>query len=662
MQKPHTKTNRMLASINAYNEPRNVRDDVRMEEHCDEKELFLPQKKHVKQDPAYMKWFMNKLKKEYRTMALFMLFQAIPDDDSFVIKMLTVDAAEKFGEDPSRIEILLKDLIKKGKHAKDINYMRQKYDLGKHVLGRGASGEVVKGKDKVSGRPVAIKVYKSTPDGLSAYKAESAILTRLEHVNIIKFYESVATPDRCYVVLELCTGGQLFHRIARDRVSMRGAARIFQQMLAAVQHMHSKKIVHRDLKPENFLFRTPHPDSEIVLIDFGYSKIVKDTSFYRDCVGTPYYVCPEALHHVARTGKVLRAGDVWSLGVITYVMMAGNVPFPGKTNNEIFVKILEEDPVPLPDKVPRAFEELCFQMLNKDPGKRITLKDALMHRWTSEADDKELDVGKLLEWTNENDLKKAMNKAMAALMPAEEKERLRRHFDAVDRDGNGAIDIPELQVLLVKCGYEGSLAAKEAITIIEQFGKGKTEIYFDEFVDVWQRRQLATNDDHIRDIFNILDKRGEGKIYADDFKLVCGDEAAARRYIAEVGENGYMDLRMFIKAMKEVIPSREASLNVIEAEDLVTCSRMNSVVGVGPIKIETMSREVLRSPNKPNVASVLAKNSTVGVSAINNRPVVTRSRSLVRLVEEDNNSHLGIEIHRARSYSPGDRARRHGRR
>merc|ERR550534_517436 len=232
-----------------------------------------------------------------------------------------------------------------------------------------------------------------------------------------------------------------------------------------------------------------------------------------------------------------------------------------------------------------------------------------------------------------------MNKAMAELMPMEEKERLRGHFNSVDRDGDGA---------------------KEAITIIEQFGKGKTEIYFDEFVDVWRRRQLATNDEHIRDIFNILDKRGEGKIYADDFKLVCGDEAAARRYIAEVGENGYMDLRMFIKAMKEVIPSREASLNVIDVEDVVTCSRMNSVVGVGPIKIETLSREILRSPNKPNVASVLAKNSTVGVSAINNRPVVTRSRSLVRLIEVDDSSNLGIQIHRARSYSPQDRARRHG--
>jgi len=239
---------------------------------------------------------------------------------------------------------------------------------------------------------------------------------------------------------------------------------------------------------------------------------------------------------------------------------------------------------------------------------------------------------------------------VAQLMSREEKERLRTLFNSVDTDGDGLIDVHELRELLVKCGVDKTLAAKEAITIIEQTAKGRTEIQFEEFTKVWQRRLLATNDDYIRSIFEALDTKGDGKIVAEELKLVCGDdEDTARRYIDEVGENGYLNLSLFIKAMKEVLPSREGSMNPMDVDDAL--SRTTSTnVGYLPMKIE--SRDTVRTPKKPNVADALVTNSTVGVSNIDNRPVVMRSRSLVRMADVNN---LTVAVHRARSYSPGSR-------
>merc|ERR1712131_258755 len=100
-------------------------------------------------------------------------------------------------------------------------------------------------------------------------------------------------------------------------------------------------------------------------------------------------------------------------------------------------------------------------------------------------------------------------------MSKEEKDRLRARFNSVDKDGDGLIGVDELRVVLVKCGVEETLAATEAITIIEQTAKGRTEIQFEEFTKVWQRRPLATNDDYIRSIFEALDTKGDGKIVAE---------------------------------------------------------------------------------------------------------------------------------------------------
>merc|ERR1719189_1154341 len=160
-------------------------------------------------------------------------------------------------------------------------------------------------------------------------------------------------------------------------------------MLLAIQHCHAKQIVHRDLKPENFVFKTKAADSDMVLIDFGCAKEVKDSTEYKDLVGTPYYLAPESAagHKYIRTGTVLKCSDVWSIGVIAYVLMTGRPPFNGHSNTEIFSSIIKK-PLKFPAsvKLSKPFIEFCQHMLKKSPKRRMKLEDALKHKWVTGSD------------------------------------------------------------------------------------------------------------------------------------------------------------------------------------------------------------------------------------------------------------------------------------
>merc|ERR1719273_2135587 len=166
-------------------------------------------------------------------------------------------------------------------------------------------------------------------------------------------------------------------------------------MLQAIEHCHAKNVVHRDLKPENFVFKTKAQNSEMFLIDFGCAKIVKDDEEYKDLVGTPYYLAPESAagHKYIRTGAVLKCSDIWSIGVIAYVLMTGRPPFNGHSNTEIFSSIIKK-PLKFPAgvKLSKSFIDFVKKMLKKSPKQRMKLKMALAHPWVSgeQASDKEL--------------------------------------------------------------------------------------------------------------------------------------------------------------------------------------------------------------------------------------------------------------------------------
>ncbi|KPP69201.1 calcium/calmodulin-dependent protein kinase type IV-like [Scleropages formosus] len=169
-------------------------------------------------------------------------------------------------------------------------------------------------------------------------RTEIGVLLRLSHPNIIKLKEIFETPTEINLVLELVTGGELFDRIVeKGYYSERDAADAVKQILEAVAYLHENGVVHRDLKPENLLYATSAPDAPLKIADFGLSKIVDDQVTMKTVCGTPGYCAPEILRGCAYGPEV----DMWSVGVITYILLCGFEPFFDERGDQyMFKKIL----------------------------------------------------------------------------------------------------------------------------------------------------------------------------------------------------------------------------------------------------------------------------------------------------------------------------------
>lgn len=156
-------------------------------------------------------------------------------------------------------------------------------------------------------------------------------MRKADHPNIINFYEIYSDENHFHIVTEYCEGGELFeHIIDKGTISEKEAANIILKIVSALRHLHLKNICHRDLKPENILFEYKGKKPEIKVIDFGLSKYFTEKSkIMTTKIGTPYYISPEILE-----GKYDKNCDMWSLGVITYIMLCGYPPFNSRNGNE----------------------------------------------------------------------------------------------------------------------------------------------------------------------------------------------------------------------------------------------------------------------------------------------------------------------------------------
>ncbi|XP_028603716.2 calcium/calmodulin-dependent protein kinase type IV isoform X2 [Podarcis muralis] len=256
------------------------------------------------------------------------------------------------------------------------------YDL-ESELGRGATSIVYRCRQKGTQKPFAVKILKKTVDK-KIVRTEIGVLLRLSHPNIIRLKEIFETPTEISLVLELVTGGELFDRIVeKGYYSERDAADAVKQILEAVAYLHANGIVHRDLKPENLLYATPAPDASLKIADFGLSKIVADQVTMKTVCGTPGYCAPEILRGCAYGPEV----DMWSLGIITYILLCGFEPFYDERGDQyMFKRILncEYDFVsPWWDDVSLNAKDLVKKLIVLDPKKRLTTFKALQHPWVT---------------------------------------------------------------------------------------------------------------------------------------------------------------------------------------------------------------------------------------------------------------------------------------
>jgi len=271
-------------------------------------------------------------------------------------------------------------------HPSGVNFTDH-YDL-QQELGRGAFSIVHRAVKKDTGDVRAVKVMQIKPtekDKLLLVEKEIAIMKRVIHANTVRLYEVFHNADTYYLVMQIITGGELFERIvSMETYSEAYASRVLLQLLSALEHCHSHHVAHFDLKPENLLLSSADFDSDVILSDFGLSEILEDGKRMFKAVGTPGYLAPEVLATLdTKCGYDYRA-DLFSVGVIAYILLSGMVPFFGEDEEEVFVKTETLDysfPSPYWDSVSAAAKDLIQHLLTLDAESRYTTQQALNHPW-----------------------------------------------------------------------------------------------------------------------------------------------------------------------------------------------------------------------------------------------------------------------------------------
>ncbi|KAH0658233.1 hypothetical protein KY289_026981 [Solanum tuberosum] len=264
--------------------------------------------------------------------------------------------------------------------VKNGNALMQKYELGR-LLGQGNFGKVYYGRNLESGQTVAIKVIdkeKVQKAGLTEQtKREISVMALVKHPHVVQLYEVLATKSKIYFVIEHAKGGELFNKLTKGRLKEDVARKLFQQLINAVEFCHSRDVYHRDLKPENLLL---DENGNLKVSDFGLSALAEskrqDGLLHTTC-GTPAYVAPEV---ISRKGYKGVKADIWSCGVILFVLLAGYLPFYDSNLMNLYRKICRAE-YKCPHWFPLEVRKLLSRILDPNPHKRISIGKIKESSW-----------------------------------------------------------------------------------------------------------------------------------------------------------------------------------------------------------------------------------------------------------------------------------------
>ncbi|XP_076919559.1 calcium-dependent protein kinase 28-like [Bidens hawaiensis] len=443
------------------------------------------------------------------------------------------------------------------------------YTIGK-LLGHGQFGYTYVAVHKANGERVAVKKIDKNkmilPASVEDVKREVKILQALSgHENVVQFHNAYEDSSYVYIVMELCEGGELLDRILGKKdncYSEKDAAIVVRQMLKVAAECHLHGLVHRDMKPENFLFKSRDDNSQLKATDFGLSDFIRPGKKFTDMVGSAYYVAPEVLKR--KSGP---ESDVWSIGVITYILLCGRRPFWDKSENGIFKEVLRNKPdfrrKPWPNVSPSAID-FVKKLLVKDPLTRLTAAQALSHPWVREggnAPEIPLDISVLSnmrEFLKYSRLKQFALRALASTLDEEQLADLKDQFHAIDVDKNGAISLEEMKQALAK-DIPWKMKESRALEILKAMDSDTDGfIDFKEFVAATLHvHQLEGQDSqkwlHLsQSAFDKFDVDGDGYITPEELRMHTGLKGSIEPLLeeADIDKDGKISLSEFRRLLR----------------------------------------------------------------------------------------------------------------
>mmetsp|Transcript_64600 Transcript_64600/g.114914 ORF Transcript_64600/g.114914 Transcript_64600/m.114914 type:complete len:503 (+) Transcript_64600:52-1560(+) len=441
------------------------------------------------------------------------------------------------------------------------------YDVDKNPIGQGSFGRTLKAKDKKSGTVRAVKIIRKHQFlNEKTIRRELTVMKSLDHPNICRFWETFEDKKSFYICMELLEGGDLLSRVAEaEQFSEKQAATLMQNMVRPLHYMHEQRFTHRDLKLENFLFVERRADDlsrgTLKLIDFGFSCKFEANQVLTTKCGSVMYAAPELVQ-----GSYNHMVDMWSLGVILYILLSGYPPFTGDTDQQIMDKS-RRGKVVFPEDdwkgVSREAQKLIHNLL-RGPKDRYTAQEALEHRWLKEnAPDNEDAhlapeyLNKLRRFRGRNLLKKAALRAIAKDLDDQQINDLRACFTGLDKNGDGQLTAVELKLGLENAGMKNLPSGlEEAVNQVEKDGGA---IHYNEFLAAALDKKYYTSEDVCWSAFNLFDRDGNGSISREELRAILAaevDHALLDPYVDEVMNevdtdgNHQIDFQEFMQMMK----------------------------------------------------------------------------------------------------------------
>jgi len=400
------------------------------------------------------------------------------------------------------------------------------YESMDKVLGTGYNGEVKLASCKHTGAKFAVKAFKLrgvSKDKRKELESEAEIFLAMDHPHVASLVDVYESDDQLHLVMECMQGGELFDRVVeRKRFSEMDAANAIYQMLLAVNYIHLHDIVHRDIKLENFLYEAKDSD-HLKLIDFGFSKIWQPNTTMAVSCGTLAYVAPEVLER-SYTSQC----DLWSLGVVAFVLLFGYMPFSGAEAKQIrdikdghFTKKQA-----IWSKASTEAKDFVQKLLVVDPDLRMTAAKALNHRWLQTRAQRENTIDQamiedLCNYAKVSVFRRACLGVMAWSLSMEERRKVRDAFLEIDKDCSGTITINEFKLAVEKNLQIDDATLENAFKALD--ANHKDEVNYREFLAALVSSRIALHDDLLKVAFRRFDTDNSGFITVDNLREVLGE-------------------------------------------------------------------------------------------------------------------------------------------
>ncbi|VAH28805.1 unnamed protein product [Triticum turgidum subsp. durum] len=463
----------------------------------------------------------------------------------------------------------------KQRKGKKPNPFSIEYELGGE-LGRGEFGVTYLCTDRATREALACKSISKkklrTAVDVEDVRREVEIMRHLpKHPNIVTLRDTYEDDNAVHLVMELCEGGELFDRIvARGHYTERAAAVVTKTIVEVVQMCHKHGVMHRDLKPENFLFANKKETAVLKAIDFGLSVFFTPGERFSEIVGSPYYMAPEVLKR--NYGQEV---DVWSAGVILYILLCGVPPFWAETEQGVAQAIIrsvidfKRDPWP---RVSDNAKDLVRGMLNPDPRRRLTAQQVLDHPWLQNIKKApnvnlgETVKARLQQFSVMNKFKKHALRVIAEHLSVEEVAGIKDMFEKMDLNKDSMINFDELKLGLNKLGHQMPDADVQ-ILMDAADADGNGCLDYGEFVTLSVHLKKIGNDEHLHKAFGYFDRNKSGYIEIDELRESLADdlgpnhEEVINAIIRDVDtdKDGKISFDEFVAMMKAGTDWRKAS-------------------------------------------------------------------------------------------------------